>query len=459
MTYSLARVLIVSALLMGMSAPAAHAEAIAFDVIAENAQPGTPDWPIDQRRFTKQTLAYASTDSVLVGESFQLFVSCKARSYTVEALRIGYYDNAGARSVWSSESAQCRTQPRAIVEPSTNLAVANWRPSMDVDTADWPEGAYVLKVVASDRSATYVDIVVQPQSVYDRVVFIASTLTSQAYNSWGGANAYRGSKGFSTRARELSFDRPQLWGLGSGKFLTYEAPVIRRAEANGIPIAVLTDVAVSRDPSLLAGARSIVFGGHAEYWTQALRNAVLDARDRGVNLLFFGANTSYWRVRLEQPRTMTVYKSRAADPAARPTIRFRDVGQPDSELTGVTYNCFPAKGTFTISDPTSWVFDGTDVRKGQTFVDVVATEIDRLMVPNDRTTVLANSPARCGTHKTRSTMILRNEPSGAFTFASGTMGWVSKAMRGNGGRESQRFVNRVTDNLLQRAAAGEPAVA
>ena len=459
MTRLLARALGALSLVLGLTVPLSAAEPIAFDVVAENALPGSPQWQIEHRQFTKKTLAYASSESVRAGESFDLAVACRAPSFTVEALRIGYYDNVGARAVWQSEPRKCRTQPNAVVDPSTHLATANWHRSISIDTTDWPEGAYVLKVVAADRSATYVDLVVRSESVYDRVVFISSTLTSQAYNNWGGANAYRGSKGFSTRARMLSYDRPQLWGLGSGKFLTYEAPVIRRAEANGIPIAVLTDVDISRDPSLLAGARSIVFGGHAEYWTQSLRNAVTDARDRGTNLLFFGANTSYWRVRLEQPRTMTVYKSRSADPSPKPTIRFRDVGQSDSELTAVTYNCFPAKGSFTISDPTSWVFDGTGVRKGQTFNGIIATEIDKLVVRSSRVHVLANSPATCGRRKTHSMMVLRSEPSGVFTFASGTMGWVSKAMRGSSGKDTLQFVNQVTDNLLLRAAARDDAAA
>lgn len=439
-------------LVASMTTAVGRAESLVFDVVAENALPGARQWQIDKRQFTQKTLAYADADSVAMGTGVGLFVSCVADTFTVNALRIGFYDGSGARSVWVSDPQPCIRQTKKRVDSTTNFAEALWKRSLDVDTTDWREGAYVLKIVASDKSATFVNLVIRPETTQDRVVFITSTLTFQAYNNWGGANAYRGSKGFSTRARVLSFDRPQTWGFGSGKFLTYEAPIIRRAEAIGIPIAVLTDVDVSRNPAMLEGARSIAFGGHSEYWTQSLRDAVMEARQSGVNLLFFGANTSYWRVRLDAPRTMTVYKSRKSDPGTKPTIRFRDIGQPDSDLTAVTYNCFPAKGTFTVTRPKSWVFDGTDALQGQRFSGIVATEIDRLMSDSRRVTVLAKSPATCGTRKTHSTMILRDEPSGAFTFATGTMGWVSKAMRGNGGKTVLRFVNQVTDNLLTRAA-------
>ena len=55
-------------------------------------------------------------------------------------------------------------------------------------------------------------------------------------------------------------------------------------------------------PDALDGARGYVSMGHDEYWTTAMREAVLDARDAGTNLAFLGANTMYWRVRLETGR-------------------------------------------------------------------------------------------------------------------------------------------------------------
>lgn len=424
---------------------------------------GTPNWQFSEKRFTKKTLAFTNAHSIDSGTPLDVYVSCASKTFTVDALRIGYYNDAGARRIWRSEPLKCKRQPGARVDASTREAVAPWSVSARIDTGDWPEGMYVLKVVSNDHSATYVDLVIRSNDAAGKVVFVSSTLTFQAYNNWGGANAYRGSKGFSTRAHVLSYDRPQVWGLGSGKFMSYELPLLQRAEAVGIPLAYATDVDISRNPALLDGAAGMVFGGHSEYWTQSLRDAVMRARDNGTNVAFFGANTSYWRVRvgssdLGAGRTMTVYKSRSLDPEKRATIRFRDVGQGDSELTGVTYNCFPARGSFTVTKPTSWVFDGTGVSKGDTFKDVVATEIDTLQVQQKNVTVLADSPATCGKHHTRSTMILRAEASGAFTFATGSMGWVAKALRGDAPASSIDFVRQVTDNVLQATAYGIPTV-
>ena len=65
---------------------------------------------------------------------------------------------------------------------------------------------------------------------------------------------------------------------------------------------------------MLAGAHGYVSLGHDEYWTPAMRRAVSDARDAGTNLAFLGANTMYWRIRLNE---------RATGPA-RVVVGYRD---------------------------------------------------------------------------------------------------------------------------------------
>jgi hypothetical protein len=346
-------------------------------------------------------------------------------------------------------------QHKAVIDTATGMARAPWTRSLDITASAWPEGMYVLKVVSDDADATYVDLVVRSASAEGRVVFVSSTQTFQAYNQWGGANVYRGRKGFGTRARAVTYDRPQTWGYGSGKFLEYEAPLLMRAERLALPLAYIADTDISADPNILTGATSIISGGHSEYWTQAQRDAVMAARSSGANLLFFGANSSYWRARLSRSplganRVMTVYKVASEDPLkAHPSIRFRDLGQPDAELTGASYNCFPAHGTFTVASAASFVFNGTGVHNGSTFAGIIGPEVDQLLRPAKNVELLANSPTRCGKHRTHASMVLMKDPSGAVTVDIGTMGWVSKALRGEVPAPSVRFAQIVTDNLLR----------
>ena len=46
-----------------------------------------------------------------------------------------------------------------------------------------------------------------------------------------------------------------------------------------------------------SGARAVVSLGHDEYYSQAMRNALLAARNAGANLAFLGANSIYRHIR------------------------------------------------------------------------------------------------------------------------------------------------------------------
>src|SRR5262249_61991224 len=87
-------------------------------------------------------------------------------------------------------------------------------------------------------------------------------------------------------------------------FLTYERNVIKLAEfmtlqKGGLDLAYVTSMDIAADPRLLDGASALVSMGHDEYWTPQERANVTAARDKGVNLAFFGANALFRRTRLQ----------------------------------------------------------------------------------------------------------------------------------------------------------------
>ena len=97
----------------------------------------------------------------------------------------------------------------------------------------------------------------------------------------------------------MSFDRPYNGATGANDYRTAAIPVVVRAESTGVPLSYFTNVDLHTTPGALAGARGYVSMGHDEYWTNTMRDVVLGARDAGTNLAFLGANTMYWRIRLE----------------------------------------------------------------------------------------------------------------------------------------------------------------
>jgi hypothetical protein len=79
------------------TAGAGATPAAGLDVAAENAKPGTVSWSVDEARLGAQDAVEGYTDlaSVAPGQSFRLYVSTTAPSFTATAYRIGYYGGAG----------------------------------------------------------------------------------------------------------------------------------------------------------------------------------------------------------------------------------------------------------------------------------------------------------------------------------------------------------------------------
>ena len=175
----------------------------------------------------------------------------------------------------------------------------------------------------------------------DRVVVPVTTW--QAYNLWGGYSLYDGPSG-DRRSWAVSFDRPYHGVGGMNDFHISVVPIVVRAEMTGEPLSYFANVDLHDDHDLLAGALGYVSTGHDEYWTPSMRTTVETARDAGTNLAFLGANTAYWRVRLDDRptgprRLMTGYRHDAAvDPLrdqtpTEATSRFRDApgAEPENE--------------------------------------------------------------------------------------------------------------------------------
>ena len=132
----------------------------------------------------------------------------------------------------------------------------------------------------------------------------ASVQTYQAYNFWGGESLYRDASGTLPHgyASKVSFDRPFDDDRGLGQMLKWEVPMTRFLERYGYDVTFTTSVDVGTG-SLGSIDRAGMFlsVGHDEYWAAAERDLLERARDEGVPLAFFSANTGYWRIRYEDP--------------------------------------------------------------------------------------------------------------------------------------------------------------
>lgn len=411
-------------------------------VISENEKPGTRAWVLTKPALHHEIEGYANRVSIDIGGSVNLYVSTSAPSYTVAAFRMGWYGGQQGRLVWTSPQLTGTVQPAFTVTPGVNMVSDAWQPSLTVptDPVGWPQGDYLFLLTASTGYQSYIPLTIRDNLSTAAYLIDNDVTTWQAYNLYGGYDLYQGPKGYHSRSRIVSFDRPYTLGDGSGDFLGNELHVVALMESLGLDVAYSTSVDLAEQPDLVLAHRAFLSLGHDEYYSLSMRTALVNAIARGVNLVFFGANAIYRHIRLQPsplgPDRLEVdYKNAAADPLyghdnadVTPVAwRFPPNNAPESEIIGDYYQCNPVLADMVVADPSSWIFDGTGVQVGTHLKNLVGTEYDHYDPhapgPTD-VSILARSPLVCQGKPDYADMTYYTATSGAGVFASGTLNWV-----------------------------------
>ncbi|RZU54517.1 hypothetical protein EV385_6468 [Krasilnikovia cinnamomea] len=412
-------------------------------VKAENRRAGSTGWRYTARVKTRLQ-AFADVTSVRCGNSVHLMVSTRAPRATVTAWRMGYYGGAGGRAVYTSRAFRTKLQPAAVIDRATRTPRAPWRvtTSIHIDGRFTP-GSYLLKITDSRGGQAFVPLTVHDPLSRSPLVLMSEPLTWAAYNDWGGASSYRGATGNASRSLVASLDRPYAGNHGMAGYLTDEYPLVRLAEQRGLDVAYVTDVDIDVRPELLRRHRGILLGAHAEYWTRRMRAGFDAARDAGVNLALFGANTAYWSIRMMRSsfganRAFAIYREAGRDPKAATnpaaaTIRFRHLPgmPPESTLFGQSYQGCPGHdGDLVVTAP-DWPFPA-DTPPGTVLPKGVRREFDRVdpdALPPDASVQILAGAAIQGCHGNANStyhahVTYYTSGSGAGVFAAGSLGWV-----------------------------------
>jgi hypothetical protein len=450
----------------------------------ENSRPGTKDWTTGGKDATNGEIeGYASPSSVNRGESVRIYVNTPEPSYTLQVFRMGWYGGNGGRRVWGPVTLPGIAQPIPTPDPVTGLIECHWNSPYVLSipaTYDWPSGVYLVKLTAPIAGKhSFAIFVVRDDGSFSNHHFQLSMTTYQAYNNWGGKSLYTFNSTNGVAARKVSFDRPYLTGSGTSDFLyRWEYNMIRFMEREGYDVTYTTDIDTHARPAEMLNHESWLSVGHDEYWSWEMFNNVQAARDAGVDLGFFSANTAYWQIRFEpnssgEPyRTIVGYKEKAMteDPYAldgnssndrQITKQFREapVNRPESALLGVHYIYDPVRnGDMIIDDVTTqpWVFEGTGLVTGSRLPGLLGYEVDAITQFSPPNIVrLGHSPfndVNTGTVG-YSDMTIYDAPSGAHVFAAGTMQWPWGLDSWNEGVDKVHpGVQQMTRNLLRRFA-------
>jgi post-segregation antitoxin (ccd killing protein) len=444
-------------------------------IVIENQKTGTTAWQISNLASNNEIAGYGDATSINKGQALNLKISlAQAGQYRLDVYRLGYYGGTGGRLVTSVTGLNGVVQAGPTTDPSTRLVEYKWNTSYTLQTGtDWTTGLYLAKLTDSRTGKqTYVQFVLRDDNRPADIGFQDSVSTTEAYNNYGGYSTYDANSSGGQRAYQVSFDRPlaaanlgltNTDGFNTNNMLAWEYNMVRWQESQGYDVSYFTNIDTSINPLQLYSQNVFQVTGHDEYWSMEMMNNVTNARDKGINLAFFSANTAYWRVRFEPSsngqanRVMTVYKDTSGigtsgdpldpiaqtDPSAATTLfRSPQVNRPENALMGVGYigdTGNPYGGyDFVVSNASDPYYANTGLKNGDKLTGLVGYEWDGLLPNGFAPTglvVLSQSPVPSsglgslgllppGTNDTISNAVRYTAASGAKVFSTGSVQWV-----------------------------------
>lgn len=455
-------------------------------VVAENRLPGTTAWKITGPQSPTGIMGYANRVQAALSQSVTLHVSTQAPQFRIEAFRMGYYQGKGARLVWTSKPVAGKVQPACPVTPGINMVQCQWPASTSFTiTKRWVQGQYLLKLVGSGGQQSYVPLTVWDPTSHAPYVFMEGVLTQQVFNAFGGYDLYQGATACapghypcSTRSRVVSFDRPYASGNGASTYLSLVYPLTRFMEKHGLNVTYWTDITLAQHANLVANHRVLISPGHDEEWSLRMRQAAVAARNKGVNLIFFGASPVLRKVRLQSSplgpnRQIVNYRNPTKDPLYgknNAEVSQNWWGQapastPASQLVGAKYvgynnfTSFPVR----VSDPSSWLFAGTNLAAGAQIPGVLTTDFQAFDPTRAQNPpgiqILAHSPVTIEFHPNRKyadTLYYTLPSSKAGVFESGANSWIPslRPCTATATACPEHLMRALTGNLLRVFGAG-----
>jgi hypothetical protein len=447
------------------SSPARNANKI----VTENQLPGTTDWLIDVKYDTcslpdhrycrrPQIEGYCSQTSYSHGDTADLFVSTDpAAGYTIDIYRMGYYQGKGGQLKKSIGPLQGIAQPSPSPDPQTNFFECKWQSVYRLPiAADWTSGVYLCKLTTVPGNfQSYIVFIIKDDRKAD-FVFQCSDLTWQCYNRWPywhsmydeGHTPWK-----NTNGARVSFNRP--YGLyvnelpsafnglsnGGGEFLLWEFPLCYWMEKEGYDVSYISNIDTHSDGPGLLRAKGFISVGHDEYWTKEMFNNVVNARDKGVSLLFLSGNAVDGVEYLEPSSDGRPNRTTGRMPE-RHFNNEQDLMGASSH--GVGY------GSFICQQPDHWVFANTGMKKGDSIANLIGWEYHGRPIGNAADlVVLAETkpdPLHFGDDNTENYISsIYTTPKGNFVFNAGTCWWVQPLAKTPAYQDSRKMQDHHVD--------------
>jgi hypothetical protein len=429
-------------------------------IIRENQLQGDAGWRLAGRGRAssdkeRQIQGYASKTSVNAGESLDFHVSvARDETFTVSVYRLGHYGGMGGRRMLVSDDLLGREMAVPPTDSETGLIECGWPVSWTLNIpVDWTSGYFLAVFETQDGFRNCTPFVVRNDQRQADFLLVVPFSTYQAYNFWPAdgktaKNLYKGYVkpgkvgGLPERAFQVSFDRPYSGG-GMPSWSELDIAATQWLESKGFDVAYATTIDLHEKRIFPSRHAGLIFSGHDEYWSKAMRDTAEIAADTGTHLAFLASNNIYWHTRFDaasdgrRNRIVTCYKD-APDPHADqngPTVTWRKLGKKNSvaeeRLLGVQYNgMLKAPIPLVISQSQHWFWRGTGAANGDTVPGLVAVEADGRDAKIKLTrkaiqTLLSSTPYedRIGRGRRVQNTSLYETTRGTLVFTAGTFHW------------------------------------
>lgn len=316
------------------------------DTVRENSLPGTDkgNWYLSTG--TNATICgYTDKATYEPGQTVEFAVDSTGHAFRVEIYRLGYYgyETFSARNVLGCQGGYLVgtvvTQPAPSVDSTLGSSSCAWTSNASwTIPADAVSGQYyaLLRRTDDTTQVACLDFIVSA-SPAGRIAVCLPDMTRHAYNVWGAtgdhgprgtggtwsgrslyqAGADGGTPNIAHRAYACDIRRPN--GIVDSQSSTYladsELGTITFLEAQGYPLAYLSNWDLDANTLVLTNATLVAMLGHHEYWTTGVYNAFQNAVTAGVSMMIQSSNTALWHVRFAagdtNRNTMICYKDSA----------------------------------------------------------------------------------------------------------------------------------------------------
>ena len=320
---------------------------------------------------------WINKSSATCGDSIQVFASKYNSSRfdrskrSISVIRLGWYNGSGGHEYWSTKKFFLKEQKVPETTGLLHTVETKWNPTAAFTIGkDWAPGFYlVVTKNRKDKIEAIAPLIVRSKLHDSTLALMHSTLTWQAYNNFGGYSLYRGlgdsdEARVNNRSRTVSFDRPYS-GSGAVHINRDAIALTQFIEKQGFDIDHYADTDIDAKPSILKSYNGVLFGGHPEYSTRRIYEATFAARNSGVNLAFFSANSFYWQARITSStigasRQVSVFRDEKEDPEQDEyfkTVRWQSdsLYLPPNLLTGGLTSGVHVGGALIARDVPTWL--------------------------------------------------------------------------------------------------------